>query len=627
MHMMLIQIIALLIFIVILGCAFHKGFTEMIPVAVSILVLFLYALSFGNLLWLVDWIAPVFLLGAFVVWATRGADRRKELLGNVCRELCAPSFLAAIALMGIVTIAVSFKITTWWDDYNFWATDVKSLFYLNGFAAKYENVAAEFGDYPPGTQMMKWWFLHFSPAEFKEGLMFAGYYVFNLAYFVPLLERIKKKNVFTMVAGMVLLWLFPSMVEAFWCDGSCADFSMAVIYGAFLTAVLDHKQESALFYYGRQALYLMVLVLCKNTGFIWVAFGLLFTLCYSRIVLRKEETYSARIRRRGLWSVMILPVLTEGSWLLFCIKNRRVAKLTGAAVQMVTGSMNIPDYQEQLGKAFVEAFLKWPLHKTTNGLINFSPLALLIFVLVMFVVLGVRKKVSIREVRFLFLYTLITALFFYSLNLVSHLTIFAVEPQYLEPSGMIWSMERYGAPFTIGTLYLLGYLCLEKEREYVGLLCCAIVILLSTDYTAAYRAIWGYRSTVQEELDRRAEIVDTQAEDFLQKIGAGTSESIGRVLYLRDATDVSWVRNTYINFEAAPVSVMYGNVDGEATGYEELIQMIEDSHAQFLYVEPLEKDGEALFEELTDGERFQYDTLYRIVEQENKMQLMLYGEQ
>ena len=599
----------------------------MIPVAVSILVLFLYALSFGNLLWLVDWIAPVFVLGAFGVWVTRGADRRKELLGNVCRELCAPSFLAAIALMGIVTIAVSFKITTWWDDYNFWATDVKSLFYLNGFAAKYENVAAEFGDYPPGTQMMKWWFLHFSPAEFKEGLMFAGYYVFNLAYFVPLLERIKKKNVFTMVAGMALLWLFPSMVEAFWCDGSCADFSMAVIYGAFLTAVLDHKQESALFYYGRQALYLMVLVLCKNTGFIWVAFGLLFTLCYSGIVLRREETYSTQIRRRGLWPVMILPVLTEGSWLLFCIKNRRVAKLTGAAVQMVTGSMNIPDYQEQLGKAFVEAFLKWPLHKTTNGLINFSPLALLIFVLVMFAVLGVRKKISIREARFLFLYSLITALFFYSLNLVSHLTIFAVEPQYLEPSGMIWSIERYGAPFTIGTLYLLGYLCLEKEREYVGLLCCAIVILLSTDYTAAYRALWGYRSAVQEELDRRAEIVDTQAEDFLQKIGAGTSESIGRVLYLRDATDVSWVRNTYINFEAAPVSVMYGNVDGEATGYEELMRMIEDSHAQFLYVEPLEKGGETLFEELMDGERFQYDTLYHIVEQENKMQLMLYGEQ
>ena len=93
---------------------------------------------------------------------------------------------------------------------------MKSIFYLDGFADRYENVAPEFGDYPPGTQMLKWWFLHLSPSEFREGLMFAGYYVCNLAFLVPLLERIRKKNVITMTIGAVLLWLFPSMVEAFW---------------------------------------------------------------------------------------------------------------------------------------------------------------------------------------------------------------------------------------------------------------------------------------------------------------------------------------------------------------------------------------------------------------------------
>ena len=45
-------------------------------------------------------------------------------------------------------------MVSWWDDYNFWATDVKSIFYRNGFADKYANAAPEFGDYPPGTQMM-----------------------------------------------------------------------------------------------------------------------------------------------------------------------------------------------------------------------------------------------------------------------------------------------------------------------------------------------------------------------------------------------------------------------------------------------------------------------------------------
>ena len=83
----------------------------------------------------------------------------------------------------VMTVCVSSKVVSWWDDYNFWATDVKSLFYLDGFAGKYANAAPEFGDYPPGTQMIKWWFMHFSPGRFREGLMFAGYYFMNLSFF------------------------------------------------------------------------------------------------------------------------------------------------------------------------------------------------------------------------------------------------------------------------------------------------------------------------------------------------------------------------------------------------------------------------------------------------------------
>ena len=103
------------------------------------------------------------------------------------------------------------------------------------------NAAAEFGDYPPGTQMLKWWFLHFSPGEFKEGLMFAGYYFMNLAFLFPMLKIIKKRNILQMAAGAAILWLFPAVAETFWCNGCCADLTMAVVYGAFLTAVADSK--------------------------------------------------------------------------------------------------------------------------------------------------------------------------------------------------------------------------------------------------------------------------------------------------------------------------------------------------------------------------------------------------
>lgn len=127
---------------------------------------------------------------------------------------------------------------------------------------------------------------------------------------------------------------------------------MALVYGAFLTAVIDHKGRGRFFYYGRQALFLMVLVLCKNTGFLWSAFGLLFDYGYHFFFLRSgkgagtgsgtaAETGGKSGGGKGFFAplalVTLLPVLTELSWLGFCVWNRRVAKLTGAAIQMATG--------------------------------------------------------------------------------------------------------------------------------------------------------------------------------------------------------------------------------------------------------------------------------------------------
>ena len=419
--------------------------------------------------------------------------------------------------------------------------------------------------------------------------MFAGYYVFNLSFLLPLLHYVRRKTPISVTLGAVLLWIFPTMTEVFWCDGSCADFSMAVVYGAFLVAVMDRKEVSPLLYYGRQALYLMVLVLCKNTGFIWYAFAILFSVGIQLLYRRKgengENLWKKNTVLRGMLAVLVLPLISGGRWFLFCYLHRRVAKLTGAAVQMATGEMNIPEVKEQLLRAFAEAFVKWPLHRNSTWLFDFSPLVLLLFLLAAYILLIVWKKLDGRTGQFLMIFTAVTAVVFYSFVMVSHLTVFATETQYLEPYGMVSSISRYGAPFTIGGLYLLAYFVMESFTGNRGFYLCALVVLLSSDYASAYRAIWGYRTGVQDELARREGILDDAAYEFAQKVGAGTDSEINRVLYVRDNSDVSWVRNTYLNFEAAPVSVMYANVDLNNVSRNELLRLMEEAHASHLYIE------------------------------------------
>ncbi len=625
-----------LIFILYIAWKFKIKFVEACPVGVCLLVLTLYVLSFFRALSFSDYfaIAGVAATVAFLLFGKK--ERRREVSAFARKELLSASTLTALLMTLMVSMCVSGKVVSWWDDYNFWAADVKSLFYLDGFAHKYANVAAEFGDYPPGTQMMKWWFLHFFPGEFQEGLMFAGYYFMNLAFLFPLLKNMKKRNIFVMAAGGAALWLFPAVAEVFWLEGCCADLTMAVIYGAFLAAVAD-REHHRFFYYGRQALFLMVLVLCKNTGFIWAAFGILFTCGYQYMMHKKqgadlgktgderENVQNGREEikadRRGLLAVFLFPVLTEGSWLFFCLLNRRVAKLTGTAVKMAVGSMNIPAYQEDMVKAFVEAFISWPLHRGKTIAIDLSPLGLYLLLLV-FVYLLYRFHVLDKKMAgYTGIFLAVSGAVFYAFNLLSHLTIFAVETQYLEPFGMVSSIERYGAPFAIGGLYLLAYYILNGPRPAVGAAVCMAFILLTTDYAGAYGSLWGYRQSAAEELAEREEIIDEAAEEFLQTVGAGQRESIGRVLYLRDISDVSWVRNTYISFEAAPVSVMYGNVDRAAMGSEDIARAVSEAHAGFLYVDELSGNGTDLFTPFLDQEEFEYGCLYQVTGEGGGMRL------
>ena len=92
-------------------------------------------------------------------------------------------------------------------------------------------------------------------------------------------------------------------------------------------------------------------------------------------------------------------------------------------------------------------------------------------------------------------------------------------------------------------------------------------------------------------------------------------------MYLRDQSDVSWIRNTYIGFEASPVSVMYGNVDTKVLQSQDIVNAINDAHAGYLYVDELEGEGSALFAPLLGNEKLEYGCLYQVVESTNGMRL------
>lgn len=637
--MAIINILAFGALALLLSLKWKEKIVDVLPAAACVLILILYILAFFRRLSAIDWIGSIFLLAVLACFAARcrRPEDRAKLWKRLKQELLHPGVIVALLLFVGTAVLVRGRIATWWDDINFWATDLKAIYALDGFAAKYTNAASEFGDYPPGAQLMKWWFVHMNPDGFSEGLMFAGYYFSVFVFLMPLLGRMKGRNPALVLLSAVCLWAFPSVAEAFYCQGMCADLVMAVIYGAFLSAVMDEEGHEKSFYYMRLALYLSVLVLVKSVGFLWAAFGLVFLWIWKWKGLRDKKGAAGQCGDRlWLFGVTAAPVLSGGSWLVFCLLMRRVAKLTGAALSIAAGNLPVllPGTRGELTAAFLEAFAVWPLHRGKTLAIDFSPLAMFMLICVLVYVFWRGKVFTKAQAKLLGIFLPVSGVIFYGINLVSHLTIFAAETQYLEPFAMVSSIERYGAPFTIGSLYVLAFFLLKKEeaagflkkgrlgalwrRDGAYLICFAFVIL-SANWQEVLYGLYGYRAEREEALDARAEMITEESAEFLNMVSGLDAGSGMRILYMKDAAVSQWVKNAYVAYEAAPVSLIFGSVDCETMNSGDMWNAMDASHAGYLYLDEISGNVEELFSPFAEG--IGAHVLYRIRNENGQISL------
>ena len=617
--MWLINILALLFTSFLIAYLFKEDICDTLPIMTGVLILILYILAFFRCLNRIDIIACMFLFILAVLIFLLKRERRKDILSSFVSTMLHPQMIILLVAFILLTLSVKDQVAVWWDDINYWATDVKSLYFLNGFAGKYGNVAPEFGDYPPVVQLFKWWFLHFRPHEFKEGFMFAGYYCLNVIFLLSLLKKLKTKNVICQFVACISLFLIPGIVNGIYFSGTSSDITMGIVYGAVLWAIWDYKCHTSLFYYIRITVYLCVLVLTKSVGFEWVCFAVLFFILFYRKWKENEEIPFQNGNRIKIFFMLALPVLTQAGWMLFCLMRRRIAKLTSTGIHMaVDGKYTIPDNAIEKMGYFLKGFSLYPMHADKTWGIDLS--ALMLIIIFILVIVGAKRKKVLEnyEAGRMLLFVGITALASYGIIFIAHITIFAGELQYLDAAVMAISIARYGAPFTLGLLYLLFGLLISRTQVKKAYIICLTFILLTTNFVGVYRTLYGYRNDLENVTTANKDMIDDGAKRFLT-VTDGESEIWGkRVLYLRDDNTIHWVKDTYVNYEASPIAVVYNGIATDRMTQSDIITKIKESHASYLYVDEVAGDAVPLFEGMMVNGDFEYDTLYRVYwEQDN----------
>ena len=620
--MWLFNILALLLAAFILSYLLKEDICDTLPITTGILILLLYVLAFFRGLHGIDVIAIVFLILFIVFLFLLKKERRKDIIYNMRSVLLHPQMLVFLLSMILLFFCVKDQIALWWDDVNYWATDVKGLYYLNGFAGKYGNVSPEFGDYPPAVQLFKWWFLHFDAKTFHEGYMFAGYYCLNLIFLLPLLKKLKTKNIFIQFLACLVIFLLPGVINGIYFSGTCSDITMGIVYGAVLWSIWDYKGHTSLFYYIRLMVYLCVLVLTKSVGMEWACFGILFFLIFYIKWKEQGEIPFQKGNRIKILLLFLLPSMTQLSWMIFCLFNRRVAKLTSAGVHMaVGGKYQIPDNAMEKMGYFLRGFAFYPMHSDKTWGLDLSMLMLLIIFAVAFFIGRRTKLLQAYETKKLSIFTIITAFASLGLIFIAHITIFAGELQYLDSFVMAVSIARYGAPFTLGMLYLLFGILQSRVSVKKAYTIFFIFVLLTTNYVGMYTTLYGYRNTVEQNIKERNDMIDENAKRFLKVIDGETMLWGKRVLYLRDDNTIHWVKDTYVGNAVAPVAVVYNGIATDGMSQADIMNKIEESHAVYLYVDEVMGDAAPLFEGMLTDDDFAYDTLYVIQYTDNQIAL------
>lgn len=587
---------------------YKKNIWDTLGVSAAALIMVLYLLAFFGAL------KGIFLIsGAYILYVAADLLFMNRGKRDIDTAKAAGLVLPVVTIL-VVGILVKGRMFTWWDDINFWASDAKQLFYMNGFPGRYGNVSPEFGDYPPALSLFKWLFLQISPGVYREGYQFVGYFAANLLFSMPLLGMAEKlfKTMLRGRAFVSRMFLFlavvllPGVFNGIIYYGTPADITMAIVYGALLLAIYDRKDTGTFYYYMRIALYTAVLLLTKSVGFEWALFALAFYLIFAK-------------REKWIWLSAAFGGVSFGSWMLFCLINRRVAKLTGAGLRMATsGTYRAPENTWDKMVYFVQGFLYMPMHSDHNVTFDLSAGAAVLLIFLGLLALRSSKLLSKSEAVRVVSFAAATGLLAFGIVFLAHISIFQGEDQYLDAYAMAMSIGRYCAPFTLGMTILTMGIFLDRAKELKspepGLAACYLcvgIVLFTADYTGVYQHLWDYNhSYLADEAAYRDMVGDTGYE-LLDAVNH--RELYGkRVLVLRDGHSYYWVHNAYISKEASPVALVYDEFLTEQDDAASVKARILESHAEYFYVEDEEGTARELFLELLAGQDYCPGKVYSV---------------
>ena len=595
----------------------RQTMVELAPYGLCAMGLVLYVLAFFCGMGLIDGL--LLLAGAAaLLWMIARVRRegRAALLAELRRQLLDPYLWGCVLLLAVMCFALRHEQILEWDAHNFWGPDIKSLYFREGYAAKYSNVSPNFGDYTPVFQLILWWFPHLL-GSYQESYLFCGYFIFSgLMLFsagTAVYRRFRRGRWFTWLLIPFCALCVPGVCSTAWYRSLYVDPVMAILFGMILCRIVLRPERDLALWKAELVIASGCLALMKGIGILWSVFAALFFVLWW---LREKREYR--------FSLLFLaaPALLTGSWSLYCRVMERSGYLADSfssrAAQRLSELLSGTFFDSEMTRGYILSYIRGffltPVHREYTVAIDFSPFAIVVLLVLAAAALWYFGAVPRKKLGRLLFYTLGTTFTIYLIVSIGQLTMFYYETQYLDPVSAVTLMGRYCEPANTGLLMLMVTFAgaavpggalrhLREGRRWLLGGAAALVLVTSTGYREAYRR-FVYDELDASRIEKRMTFLNTYR-DFIEATAAVPyRESGSRVLLVLREEEM----NPIVINAVSPVSLAYVHLNqGGQADYEGLLAALEENHCGYLY---LMECGDDLLARLPEGTR--RGTLYRV---------------
>lgn len=605
---------------------------ETVPTNLCGICLILHLLAFFNKLYMIDLICVLIMLGLlighFLLKQKRGKDFGILHLDGIVDSFNNRTLIVLVVTIVFVCFFMRNRYIAGWDDFKFWAAQVKSLFYQNGYGKPHTNICNYFGDYPMGNLLMEYWFERLGGESFRESLLYIGQMIFSIGFLVPIIKKMPS-NIISVIVSIILLISFGSAFTRFGI-GLEPDRTMAFAYGAALVSVLNMKSHPDKFFYRIQfGLILGVICLQKSIGFLWAIFALIFYLVFFKIDKQKLGVIEARrlkLKLGGVFATII--VVITGSWNIYCNVYNRSTYLT----QEMANSFGMP-FSDQVQHIkdhiyIIPLFLKIIFLKEMNcssfypelkwnGL-NLSPFA---FILFAYILCFLMSKNNVDGVKTVWRFSVVVNLLYALILLWSYLFMFYRELSPERLAHLQNMTSHYYEPAICGMIMCVYGVALQNRNSlnikhwsssnhnffmigFITLLLVNIpmvfVFSFNNNFVKSY-----YEVPVEQRKKYSAEI-----KDMVEQIKKVDDPNNARVVICQKQSSGSddTFRFCLLHYEVSPISTV--DYIGELN-METLSDLIGKNHCGYAYIANSYSDTEELFYDFF-GDDFKFDTLIKL---------------